>query len=81
MTAEAYDWDEIVGGLNQYLRLRSIPIGMKLFETRRRDGGDSEDPPAQGQAHHRSDRGPGPSARLDRRDHHGGPGRRAVRRR
>jgi hypothetical protein len=31
--AETYDWDAIVNGLNQYLRLRSIPIGMKLFET------------------------------------------------
>src|SRR4030095_17201252 len=33
MADERYDWDAIVGGLNQYLRLRSIPIGMKLFET------------------------------------------------
>ena len=33
MTAEAYDWDKIVGGLDEYLRLRSIPIGMKLFVT------------------------------------------------
>jgi len=33
VTAEAYDWDKIVGGLNEYLRLRSIPIGMKLFAT------------------------------------------------
>src|SRR3989337_3292408 len=33
MTAERYDWEAIVAGLNQYLRLRSIPIGMKLFET------------------------------------------------
>src|SRR5262245_35327046 len=33
MTTETYDWDAIVNGLNQYLRLRSIPIGMKLFET------------------------------------------------
>jgi uncharacterized protein (DUF169 family) len=31
VTAETYDWDGIVGGLNEYLRLRSIPIGMKLF--------------------------------------------------
>src|SRR5262249_37931405 len=28
-----YDWDAVVSGLNQYLRLRSIPIGMKLYET------------------------------------------------
>jgi uncharacterized protein (DUF169 family) len=28
-----YDWSAIVDGLNQYLRLRAIPIGMKLFET------------------------------------------------
>jgi uncharacterized protein (DUF169 family) len=28
-----YDWHAIVDGLSQYLRLRSIPIGMKLFET------------------------------------------------
>ena len=28
-----YDWHAIVDGLNQHLRLRSIPIGMKLFET------------------------------------------------
>ena len=33
MTTETYDWDAIIDGLNQYLRLRSIPIGMKLFET------------------------------------------------
>ena len=33
MTTETYDWDAIVNGLNQYLHLRSIPIGMKLFET------------------------------------------------
>ena len=32
MTIETYDWDAIIDGLNQYLRLRSIPIGMKLFE-------------------------------------------------
>src|SRR6267154_2015789 len=32
-TTDKYDWDAIVNGLNQYLRLRSIPIGMKLFET------------------------------------------------
>jgi len=33
MTTEPYDWTAIVDGLNRYLRLRSIPIGMKLFET------------------------------------------------
>jgi uncharacterized protein (DUF169 family) len=33
MTTETYNWDAIVNGLNQYLRLRTIPIGMKLFET------------------------------------------------
>jgi uncharacterized protein (DUF169 family) len=33
MTTETYDWTAIVDGLNRYLRLRSIPIGMKLFET------------------------------------------------
>ena len=33
VTTESYDWDAIITGLNQYLRLRSIPIGMKLFET------------------------------------------------
>src|SRR5437773_2588188 len=33
MTTETYDWPAIVEGLNRYLRLRSIPIGMKLFET------------------------------------------------
>lgn len=33
MTTETYDWDAIISGLNQYLRLRSIPIGMRLFET------------------------------------------------
>ena len=32
MTAETYDFDAIVNGLTQHLRLRSIPIGMKLFE-------------------------------------------------
>src|SRR5260370_35688831 len=33
MTTERYDFAAIVDGLNRYLRLRSIPIGMKLFET------------------------------------------------
>src|SRR5260221_2890555 len=34
MTTETtYDWQAIVDGLNRYIRLRSIPIGMKLFET------------------------------------------------
>jgi uncharacterized protein (DUF169 family) len=33
MAGERYDWPAIVDGLNRYLRLRSIPIGMKLFET------------------------------------------------
>src|SRR5437667_1000413 len=33
MTTESYDWTAIVDGLNRYLRLRSVPIGMKLFET------------------------------------------------
>ena len=33
MTTATYDWHAIVESLNQYLRLRSIPIGMKLFET------------------------------------------------
>ena len=28
-----YDWDALVAGLNQYLRLRTTPICMKLFET------------------------------------------------
>src|SRR5207247_5576046 len=32
VTTETYDWDAIIGGLNLYLRLRSIPIGMKLYE-------------------------------------------------
>lgn len=30
---ESLDYGAIVDGLNRYLRLRSIPIGMKLFET------------------------------------------------
>jgi uncharacterized protein (DUF169 family) len=33
MTEPRYDFPAIVDGLNRYLRLRSIPIGMKLFET------------------------------------------------
>ena len=33
MADATYDWDAIVNGLNQYLHLRSIPIGMKLFAT------------------------------------------------
>jgi len=33
MGDERYDWDAILGGLDQYLRLKTIPIGMKLFET------------------------------------------------
>ena len=30
---ETLDFPELVAGLNQYLRLRTTPIGMKLFET------------------------------------------------
>jgi len=33
MAAETYDWAALVEGLERHLRLRSIPIGMKLFET------------------------------------------------
>ena len=33
MATASYDWNAIVEGLTRYLRLRSIPIGMKLFET------------------------------------------------
>jgi uncharacterized protein (DUF169 family) len=33
VTSESYDWEAILNGLNHYLRLRSIPIGMKLFES------------------------------------------------
>ena len=33
MTGERYDWDRIVDDLTRQLRLRSIPIGMKLFES------------------------------------------------
>lgn len=32
ITTETYDWPAIVDGLNRDLCLRSIPIGMKLFE-------------------------------------------------
>ncbi|WP_416899239.1 MAG: DUF169 domain-containing protein [Minwuia sp.] len=31
---DSYDWKAIVDGLNTYLRLRTTPIGMKLFETK-----------------------------------------------
>lgn len=31
--SERYDWPALVDGLNRYLRLRTTPIGMKLFET------------------------------------------------
>jgi uncharacterized protein (DUF169 family) len=30
---ETYDYASIVAGLNQYLRIRTTPIGMKMFET------------------------------------------------
>ena len=30
---ETYDWQKLIGGLDTYLRLRTTPIGMKLFET------------------------------------------------
>ena len=33
MTMATYDWLGIVDGLSRHLRLRSIPIGMTLFET------------------------------------------------
>ena len=42
------------------------------------DGGDPENPAAVGRAHHRSDRQHGLAARLDRRHHRRGSGRRAM---
>jgi uncharacterized protein (DUF169 family) len=33
MTTVTYDWQAITDGLTHHLKLRSIPIGMKLFET------------------------------------------------
>jgi uncharacterized protein (DUF169 family) len=30
---ESYDWNQIVDDLNRLLRLRTTPIGMKLFTT------------------------------------------------
>lgn len=33
MSDERYDWEAILSGLDRHLRLRTIPIGMKLFET------------------------------------------------
>lgn len=33
MSGEAYDWPELLAGLDRHLRLKSIPIGMKLFAT------------------------------------------------
>ena len=30
----AYDWPELIADLNRFLRLRTTPIGMKLFESR-----------------------------------------------
>ena len=30
---ESYDWPELVGELNRWLRLRTTPIGMKLFRS------------------------------------------------
>lgn len=29
-----FDWEEILAGLNRYLRLRTTPIGMKMFATK-----------------------------------------------
>ena len=80
MTTETYDWDAIVNGLNQYLRLRSIPIGMKLFETVEAMEAIPKIRRPRVQAHHGSDRRPGAPARLDGRHHDGRPGRRPVRR-
>jgi len=31
--SQAFDYEALVDGLNRHLRLRSIPVGMKLFET------------------------------------------------
>lgn len=31
---DSYDWGAIMAGLNQYLRLRTTPIGMKLFASK-----------------------------------------------
>lgn len=31
--SQSFDWQSIVSGLNQFLRLRTTPIGMKLFES------------------------------------------------
>jgi uncharacterized protein (DUF169 family) len=31
---ESYDWQEIVDGLNRYLRLKATPVGMKMYESK-----------------------------------------------
>lgn len=65
----AYDWKQIVDRLQQYLRLKTTPIGMKLF-TRREE---MEVVPTTGYSHGGSDRGSGCQTRLDGRNHSGRP--------
>ena len=57
---------ELVAKLEGLLRLRSIPVRHEAVRERRGDGGDPEDPPAEGiGAHARPGRGAGGAARLD----------------
>ena len=75
---EQFDLAGMVADLNSLLRLKTTVIGMKMFATRRGDGGDPENPPADGGPHHRPDRQHGLAARLDRRHHRRRSRRRAV---
>ena len=78
-TGEGYDWPALTAELDRLLRIRTTPIGMKLFERRRGDGDDPSPPPTHSDPHDRSDRRPGVPARVDGRCDNGGPRRGSVR--
>ena len=74
------DWPALVDELNRLLRLKTTPIGMKLFERVEDMQAIPKTPPPERHPHHRPDRRAGGAAGLHRRHHARRPGRRAVRR-
>jgi hypothetical protein len=69
----------LVDQLNRLVRIRTTPIGMKMFETVEAMEAVPKIQAAQGHPHHGPDRRHGESAQLDGRHHRHEPRRRPVR--
>ena len=72
------DWPQVVDDLNRLLRLRTTPIGMKMFATRDEMEAIPKIRRPQSIPHDRPNRRSGKSTRLDCRNHRGGPRWRSV---